>query len=144
MLENYSTSQNFLSLEYTKQGDDNIPSSLSKDEFPPVFDETSSVTRPKLGDHLKIIQRDSGSSIVSDDKSYQSVSILITDTSNVPSVSDEPKIAIENDDSHSNLPSIENLKDDEIQIHQKNNDRYFILGDRYRMHVITDLCNFRL
>ena len=127
-LEIFSTNHDFTPLEYDKQhGDDNISTSLSKDEFPPVFDETSSVTRPKCRNTLKPIQKDSVSSVISDDKSYQSVSILITDTSNFPSIDDEPATATDNDELPSATTSVGNLKDDKIQIHQNTTDRYFTL-----------------
>ena len=125
-LEKFSTNHNFTPSEYDKQhGDDNISTSLSKDEFPPVFDETSSVTRPKCRNTLKPTQKDSVSSVISDEKSYQSVSILITDTSNFPSIDDEP--AIDKDELPSATTSVGNLKDDKIQINQNTTDRYFTL-----------------
>ena len=106
MLDNLSTRQNFSSLEYVKQDGDNIPLSLVKDEFPPVFDETSSITMPNREDTLSSAKKDSVSTIVSGERSYQSVSILITDTSNVPSINDVPNIDSDKEDSSCKITSI--------------------------------------
>ena len=112
MLDNLSTRQNFTSLEYVKQDGDNVPLSLVKDEFPPVFDETSSITMPSLGDTLSSAKKDSVSTIMSGERSHQSVSILITDTSNVPSINDVPNIESDKEDSSCKIISISNLTEE--------------------------------
>ena len=65
-------------------------SNLQKEDFPPVFDDNSTSV-PKISENLRVRspKGSSISTIISDEKSFESsVSILITDTSNViPNIS---------------------------------------------------------
>ena len=95
------------------------PSSSVTEEFPSVFDEA--LTTMQKSDTNQST-RQSSSSVSADVRTQQSVSIMITDTSNSSS-NIIPNLSIRENTSTSNVTLTPNLHNEAVQIHDEGTQR---------------------